>query len=54
MDGHKVPLDFYLSGDYKVRENIIYIIMEILPYIEISTPNTPTGYMDLTVHVAPL
>ena len=26
MDGYKVPLDFYLSGDYKVRENIIYII----------------------------
>ena len=54
VDGHKVPLDFYLSGDYKVRENIIYIIMEILPYIEISTPNTPTCYMDLTVYVAPL
>lgn len=47
VDGHKVPLDFYLSGDYKVRENIIYIIMEILPYIEVSTPNTPRCYMKL-------
>ena len=47
VDGHKVSLDFYLSGDYKVRENIIYIIMEILPYIEISIPNTPRCYMEL-------
>lgn len=22
VDGHKVPLDFYFSGDYKVRENL--------------------------------
>ena len=46
VDGHKVPLDFYLFGDYKVRENIIYIIIEILPYIEIST-STPRCYMEL-------
>lgn len=24
VDGHKVPLEFYLSGDYKVRRENIY------------------------------
>lgn len=47
VDGYKVFLDFYLFGDYKVRENIIYIIMEILLYIEISILNILRCYMEL-------
>ena len=32
MDGHKVPLDFYLSGDYKVRGENIYNYRNLVIY----------------------
>ena len=52
VDGHKVPLEFYLSGDYKVRENIIYIIMEILPYINKHPKHSKMLYGIITVYAA--